>query len=206
MVPPDAPMLRAGSPDLAFSRNVVSHPGNIRSEVLVYRNRLVDEERPAQMTIDAVRFADRIGAGYSASRVLARAEEELRWRAIGSNSARPATSSTDWWSCWPRRRHCAAVTNWQGARPDPTPRAAAQWALAEVALTEFLNDPVVPYGTDEATRLIIDAHDRGAFQTISHLTVGELRDWLLAVAATDEAAETGPHPPSGYGPVGTDSS
>jgi ethanolamine ammonia-lyase large subunit len=87
-----------------------------------------------------------------------------------------------------------------------TERAAAQWALAEVALTEFLNDPVVPYETDEATRLIIDTHDRGAFQTISHLTVGELRYWLLAVAATDEAAETGPHPPSGYGPVGTDSS
>jgi hypothetical protein len=78
MVPPGSPVLCAGSPDLAFSRNVVSHPGNIGSEVLVYRNRLVDEERAAQMTIDEVRFADRIGAGYSASRVLAPAEEELR--------------------------------------------------------------------------------------------------------------------------------
>src|SRR5258708_708919 len=54
-------------------------------------------------------------------------------------------------------------------------RAAAQWALAEVSLAAFLNDPVVPYETDEVTRLIIDTHDRVAFQPISHLTVGGLR-------------------------------
>ncbi|MFI9404436.1 ethanolamine ammonia-lyase subunit EutB [Nocardia sp. NPDC052316] len=69
-------------------------------------------------------------------------------------------------------------------------RAAAQWALAEVPLTEFLDEPVVPYETDEVTRLIIDTHDRGAFQPISHLTVGGLRDWLLAVAAGAGAAAT----------------
>ncbi|MFC9433331.1 ethanolamine ammonia-lyase subunit EutB [Nocardia sp. NPDC057030] len=67
-------------------------------------------------------------------------------------------------------------------------RAAAQWALAEVPLTRFLNEPVVPYETDEVTRLIIDTHDRVAFQPISHLTVGGLRDWLLAVAAGPGAA------------------
>ncbi|MFJ4649818.1 ethanolamine ammonia-lyase subunit EutB [Nocardia sp. NPDC088792] len=69
-------------------------------------------------------------------------------------------------------------------------RAAAQWALADVPLTVFLNDPVVPYETDEVTRLIIDTHDRRAFQAISHLTVGGLRDWLLAVAAGPGAAAT----------------
>ncbi|MGV9409670.1 ethanolamine ammonia-lyase subunit EutB [Nocardia sp. NPDC003693] len=69
-------------------------------------------------------------------------------------------------------------------------RAAAQWALAEVPLTTFLNDTVVPYETDEVTRLIIDTHDRAAFQAISHLTVGGLRDWLLTVAATPAAAAT----------------
>ncbi|MFR9750316.1 ethanolamine ammonia-lyase subunit EutB [Nocardia sp. 004] len=67
-------------------------------------------------------------------------------------------------------------------------RAAAQWALAEVALTEFLLDPVVPYETDEVTRLILDTHDRSAFAPIAHLTVGGLRDWLLAVAAGRDAA------------------
>ncbi|MFD6162993.1 ethanolamine ammonia-lyase subunit EutB [Nocardia sp. NPDC060256] len=67
-------------------------------------------------------------------------------------------------------------------------RAAAQWALAEVPLTRFLDEPVVPYETDEVTRLIIDTHDRAAFQPISQLTVGGLRDWLLAVAAGAGAA------------------
>lgn len=67
-------------------------------------------------------------------------------------------------------------------------RAAAQWALAEVPLTRFLDEPVVPYETDEVTRLIIDTHDRVAFQPISQLTVGGLRDWLLAVAAGAGAA------------------
>ncbi|MFI6043694.1 ethanolamine ammonia-lyase subunit EutB [Nocardia sp. NPDC051321] len=67
-------------------------------------------------------------------------------------------------------------------------RAAAQWALAEVPLTRFLDEPVVPYETDEVTRLIIDTHDRAAFQPISQLTVGGLRDWLLAVAAGADAA------------------
>ncbi|MGW5922682.1 ethanolamine ammonia-lyase subunit EutB [Nocardia fluminea] len=69
-------------------------------------------------------------------------------------------------------------------------RAAAQWALAEVPLTTFLSDVLVPYETDEVTRLIIDTHDRVAFGPIAHLTVGGLRDWLLAVAATEDSAAT----------------
>ncbi|WP_316576033.1 ethanolamine ammonia-lyase subunit EutB [Nocardia canadensis] len=77
---------------------------------------------------------------------------------------------------------CAAATDAE--------RAAAQWALADVPLTTFLDEVVVPYETDEVTRLIIDSHDRTAFGPIAHLTVGGLRDWLLAVAATDDAATT----------------
>ncbi|MGV9435757.1 ethanolamine ammonia-lyase subunit EutB, partial [Nocardia sp. NPDC003648] len=77
---------------------------------------------------------------------------------------------------------CAAATDAE--------RAAAQWALADVPLTTFLDEVVVPYETDEVTRLIIDSHDRTAFGPIAHLTVGGLRDWLLAVAATDDAAVT----------------
>ncbi|MFF2551379.1 ethanolamine ammonia-lyase subunit EutB [Nocardia sp. NPDC058058] len=69
-------------------------------------------------------------------------------------------------------------------------RAAAQWVLADLPLTVFLNEAVVPYETDEVTRLIFDTHDRVAFQAVSHLTVGGLRDWLLAVAATADAAVT----------------
>ncbi|MFE9785255.1 ethanolamine ammonia-lyase subunit EutB [Nocardia salmonicida] len=77
---------------------------------------------------------------------------------------------------------CAAATDAE--------RAAAQWALAEVALATFLDDVLVPYETDEVTRLIIDSHDRMAFAPIAHLTVGGLRDWLLAVAATADSAAT----------------
>jgi ethanolamine ammonia-lyase large subunit len=62
-------------------------------------------------------------------------------------------------------------------------RVAAQMALADLALTVFLNEAVIPYETDEVTRLIVDTHDAAAFAPIRHLTVGGLRDWLLGDAA-----------------------
>jgi ethanolamine ammonia-lyase large subunit len=65
-------------------------------------------------------------------------------------------------------------------------RIAAQYALSEVPLRNFLNESIIPYEQDEVTRLIIDNHDEAAFQPISHLTVGELRDWLLSEYADDE--------------------
>ena len=58
-------------------------------------------------------------------------------------------------------------------------RVAAQMALAALPLTTFLNEAVVPYELDEVTRLIIDSHDLAAFQPVSHLTVGDFREWLL---------------------------
>ncbi|GAL60175.1 ethanolamine ammonia-lyase large subunit [Pseudescherichia vulneris NBRC 102420] len=58
-------------------------------------------------------------------------------------------------------------------------RMAAKMALAEVPLRNILADPLIPYEADEVTRLIIDTHDRDAFSLISHLTVGDFRDWLL---------------------------
>jgi len=59
-------------------------------------------------------------------------------------------------------------------------RVAAQIALADVPLKDFLNETFVPYETDEVTRLIIDTHDKESFAAISHFTVGDLRDWLLS--------------------------
>ena len=38
-------------------------------------------------------------------------------------------------------------------------RVAAQMALADVPLTRFLDEALVPYETDEVTRLIVDTHD-----------------------------------------------
>jgi ethanolamine ammonia-lyase large subunit len=63
-------------------------------------------------------------------------------------------------------------------------RVAAQYALADLPLTEILREHVVPYETDEVTRLIADTHDRVAFAPIAHLTVGGFRDWLLADETT----------------------
>jgi ethanolamine ammonia-lyase large subunit len=58
-------------------------------------------------------------------------------------------------------------------------RVAAQIRLADVPLKVFLSDLIIPYEGDEVTRLIIDEHDLNKFTPISHLTVGEFRDWLL---------------------------
>jgi len=58
-------------------------------------------------------------------------------------------------------------------------RVAAQITLADVPLKAFLLELIIPYESDEVTRLIIDSHNEAAFSLISHLTVGELRDWLL---------------------------
>ncbi len=62
-------------------------------------------------------------------------------------------------------------------------RVAAQMALAEVPLTRFLSDALVPYEDDEITRLIVDTHDAAAFAPLRHLTVGDFRNWLLSDAA-----------------------
>jgi ethanolamine ammonia-lyase large subunit len=58
-------------------------------------------------------------------------------------------------------------------------RMAARMALADVPLSVFLNEALVPYEDDEVTRLILDRHDAQAFQPIASLTVGEFRNWLL---------------------------
>jgi len=66
------------------------------------------------------------------------------------------------------------------AAPTYEERVAAQYALADVPLRQFLHEAVVPYEQDEVTRLIIDTHDAAALAPISHFTVGQLRDWLLS--------------------------
>ncbi|MGI4820120.1 MAG: ethanolamine ammonia-lyase subunit EutB [Janthinobacterium lividum] len=62
-------------------------------------------------------------------------------------------------------------------------RVAAQFALADVPLRNFLHEALIPYEQDEVTRLILDTHDAVAFAPISHFTVGQLRDWLVSAEA-----------------------
>ncbi|HEX5686322.1 MAG TPA: ethanolamine ammonia-lyase subunit EutB [Ideonella sp.] len=66
-------------------------------------------------------------------------------------------------------------------------RVAAQMALADLPLNRFLHEAIVPYETDEVTRLIIDGHDAAAFAPVASLTVGGLRDWLLSDMADSES-------------------
>ncbi|MCF8007990.1 MAG: ethanolamine ammonia-lyase subunit EutB [Methylovulum sp.] len=66
-------------------------------------------------------------------------------------------------------------------------RVAAQWVLADVPLKQFLTEALVPYEHDEVTRLILDDHNASAFAPISHLTVGDFRNWLLSPHANTQA-------------------
>jgi ethanolamine ammonia-lyase large subunit len=63
---------------------------------------------------------------------------------------------------------------------------AATFALADVPLSRFLSEAVIPYERDDVTRLIIDSHDASAFAPVASLTVGGLRDWLVSGEATTE--------------------
>jgi ethanolamine ammonia-lyase large subunit len=66
------------------------------------------------------------------------------------------------------------------AAADATERVAAQMALADLPLAQFLTEAVVPYEKDDVTRLILDRHDAAAFAPAARLTVGGFRDWLLS--------------------------
>ncbi len=59
-------------------------------------------------------------------------------------------------------------------------RIAAKLVLADTPLKQFLNEEIIPSETDAISRLIQETHDAKSFQSISHLTVGGFRDWLLA--------------------------
>lgn len=65
-------------------------------------------------------------------------------------------------------------------------RIAAKMCLADVPLKQFLEEPLIPYEKDEVTRLVFDTHDKEAFSEISHLTVGDFRNWILSDDTTSE--------------------
>lgn len=66
-------------------------------------------------------------------------------------------------------------------------RAAARFALADLPMKHFLNEALIPYEDDDVTRLIMDTHNTEAFRPISHLTVGQFREWLLDSSRTPES-------------------
>ncbi|HEV2700007.1 MAG TPA: ethanolamine ammonia-lyase subunit EutB, partial [Steroidobacteraceae bacterium] len=70
------------------------------------------------------------------------------------------------------------------AATDMEQRLAARYVLADLPLRQLLNEALIPYESDEITRLILDTHDAMAFAPVAAMTVGEFRDWLLGEAAT----------------------
>jgi ethanolamine ammonia-lyase large subunit len=66
-------------------------------------------------------------------------------------------------------------------------RVAAKMALAQVPLRRFLDEALIPYESDEVTRLVIDSHAPQAFAEVAHLSVGDFRNWLLSDDADADA-------------------
>jgi ethanolamine ammonia-lyase large subunit len=69
-------------------------------------------------------------------------------------------------------------------------RVAAQIILADLPLRAFLQVPLIPYESDEVTRLIFDGHDPAAFEPVRSLTVGDFRNTLLSDEMTGEELAT----------------
>ncbi len=59
-------------------------------------------------------------------------------------------------------------------------RVAAKVVLSEMLLSELRENPVVPYESDEVTRIIQDDVNEPIYEKIRGWTVCQLREWLLA--------------------------
>jgi ethanolamine ammonia-lyase large subunit len=75
-----------------------------------------------------------------------------------------------------------------GARSDEE-RVAAKRALAEVPLRRFVDEPVLPPERDELTRAFLADQDEAAFRPLRDVSVGELRERLLASGSDAELAK-----------------
>ena len=54
--------------------------------------------------------------------------------------------------------------HWPALRPRTTKSASPpNWRSPTCRLQQFLDEPIIPYETDEVTRLIVDTHDAAAF-------------------------------------------
>src|SRR5207302_833826 len=64
-------------------------------------------------------------------------------------------------------------------------RIAARYALADLPVTSFLDHPVIPYESDEVTRLIVDGHDAAALPPLAHVRV----DGVLGINPATDSPE-----------------
>ncbi|WP_042355554.1 ethanolamine ammonia-lyase subunit EutB [Bacillus rubiinfantis] len=63
-------------------------------------------------------------------------------------------------------------------------RMAAKVVLSELTLKEIFENPVIPYETDEVTRIIYDDLNQFSYQEIAAWTIGELREYILSHQTT----------------------
>src|SRR5690625_690855 len=63
-------------------------------------------------------------------------------------------------------------------------RMAAKLTLSELQLKDIYENPVIPYETDEVTRIIYDGISQYNYKKISGWTVGELRNYILSHRTT----------------------
>jgi ethanolamine ammonia-lyase large subunit len=72
------------------------------------------------------------------------------------------------------------------AAPTERERVAAKMVLADMRLSEIVDNPLIDPDFDDVSRLILDGQDRESFAAIRSWTVGELRDWILSDSTTGE--------------------
>src|SRR5438045_4451249 len=58
-------------------------------------------------------------------------------------------------------------------------RVAAKFALADLSLTEIVNNPLIDPDNDDVSRLILDTFDQQGCQAIQSMTVGQFREHIL---------------------------
>src|SRR5271170_8216064 len=66
-------------------------------------------------------------------------------------------------------------------------RVAAKRKLADIALDEIVQQPLIDPDKDEVSRLILDTFDQKAFQSVKSLTIGEFREYILDDATSEPA-------------------
>src|SRR5262249_18687090 len=58
-------------------------------------------------------------------------------------------------------------------------RGAAKLVLADIRLSEIVEQPLIDPDRDDVSRLLLDTFDQETFRPLRSLTVGEFRDYLL---------------------------
>ena len=64
-------------------------------------------------------------------------------------------------------------------------RVAAKKKLADLTLDEIVRQPLIPPEQDDVTRLILESFDQNGFDPIRSMTVGELREYILADSTSE---------------------